>query len=480
MRAARLLVATTLLCALAAPVFAQYPYLVDAFPNLSFSFPVDFQNAGDGTRRVFVVEKIGRIQVVAGGQFATEKKEFLDISTQVDPQSEGGLLGLAFHPDYANNGYFFVNYTAKNPFRTVVSRFSVDPDNPNAAVDTSEVILLEFSQPAGNHNAGQLAFGPNDGYLYIASGDGGPSFNAQNTNNFLGNVLRIDVDTPSPPQNYSIPPDNPFATGTNGQQTGLPEIYAWGFRNPYRMSFDPPTGDLWLGDVGLSAWEEINLVENGRNYGWDTLEGYDCSFACDTTGMNVKLPMWLYDHSQGIAIIGGYVYRGSAVPFLSGRYVYADYVSGRIWALQKSTSGVVVFQFMNNAPVVTSFGVDEDGELYLCSNNGKVYRFEEVPTAVAPTAPQQARLDGNMPNPFNPTTSIRYTLAAAGDVEINIFDVLGKRVRSLNQRAQGAGTHQVRWDGTSDTGEAVSSGVYFYNLVVDGRIVDNAKMNLLK
>ncbi|WP_296704664.1 PQQ-dependent sugar dehydrogenase, partial [Algoriphagus sp.] len=251
--------------------------VVEAFPKLSFTRPVDFQHAGDNSNRVFVVEQRGVISVFQNDLETTEKTEFLKIENLVDDSgNEEGLLGLAFHPDYKSNGYFYVNYTATNPNRTVISRFSVSSSNPNQADGSSELVLLEFDQPFSNHNGGQISFGP-DGYLYIAVGDGGsggdPRGNGQNRKSLLGSILRIDIDRTEGSKNYAIPSDNPFANNNLGFKE---EIYAYGLRNPWRFSFDSANGQLWVGDVGQNKYEEVDIIKKGGNYGWNSMEGFHC------------------------------------------------------------------------------------------------------------------------------------------------------------------------------------------------------------
>ena len=236
-----------------------------AFPNLSFTRPLELQSAGDGTNRMFVVEQSGVIWVFQNDSNVSQKEVFLDIQDRVnDSGNEQGLLGLAFHPDYENNGYFYVNYTASNPNRTVISRFSVSAQNPDSANKNSEFEILSFNQPYSNHNGGKVAFGMTDGYLYIAVGDGGsggdPECRAQNLGSLLGSILRIDVDTTIGNQHYEIPADNPFAGNTQGYRE---EIYAYGLRNPWRFSFDPVTNWLWAGDVGQNTYEEVDVIRKG-------------------------------------------------------------------------------------------------------------------------------------------------------------------------------------------------------------------------
>ncbi|MGB3780111.1 MAG: PQQ-dependent sugar dehydrogenase [Tunicatimonas sp.] len=353
---------------------------VEAYPNLSFTRPVDYQNAGDNSNRVFVVEQRGVISVFADDATVSEKQTFLDITDVVDDRrNEEGLLGLAFHPDYATNGYFYVNYTIDNPARSRVCRFQVSGGNPTMAEPSSETLLLEFSQPYDNHNGGQLAFGP-DGYLYVAVGDGGsagdPDENGQDRTTLLGAILRIDVDQPAAGRAYGIPADNPFAGNTEGFQE---EIYAYGLRNPWRFSFDTETGQLWAADVGQNEYEEIDIIERGGNYGWDVTEATHCfepAQGCDQSGL--VGPVWEYDHSNGdVSITGGFVYRGDALPSLRGRYIYADYASGRVWALDSPTESQATNSLLLKADFrISSFGVNAQQELFLCGFDGSIYRIE--------------------------------------------------------------------------------------------------------
>lgn len=350
--------------------------VVNAFPNLGFSQPLDLQSPSDGTNRIFVVEQGGTIEVFSNDANTSESTTFLDIRDRVNTQAdELGLLGLAFHPDFATNGYFYVNYTPDSDL-SVTSRFQVSPPNSNTVDANSEVILLQIPQPFTNHNGGQLAFGP-DGYLYIASGDGGsggdPDGHAQNLANLLGTILRIDVDNQQAILNYAIPLNNPFI----GQVNTREEIYAYGLRNPWRMSFDSVTGLLWSGDVGQEEREEINIIEAGGNYGWNFFEGTSCfSGDCDDTGL--ISPIFEYNHdNNNRSITGGYVYRGSQIPSLVGKYVYADFITGRIWALEATQNNPENELLVESGLNIASFGVDNDNELYICAFDGSIYNLVE-------------------------------------------------------------------------------------------------------
>lgn len=350
-----------------------------AFPDLSFSRPLYLDHAGDGSDRLFVVEQSGTIQVFENNASISDQSVFLDIRGRVDDSgNEEGLLGLAFHPDYANNGFFYVNYTADN--QTIISRFEVSGSNPDQADSGSETVILTYNQPFSNHNGGHLAFGP-DGYLYIASGDGGsagdPDENAQNRKTLLGNILRIDVDGAENGNNYAIPPDNPFTGNSEGFRE---EIYAYGLRNPWRFSFDSENGDLLAGDVGQGTLEEIDIIESGGNYGWDIMEGTQCfepSSGCDQSGLT--LPVWEYGRDEGISVTGGYVYRGPGLNDLTGQYIYGDFGTGRIWALEFSDpENPSNTELINSELNISSFGTDANNELYICSFDGQIYRLVET------------------------------------------------------------------------------------------------------
>ncbi|MCC7352992.1 MAG: PQQ-dependent sugar dehydrogenase [Anaerolineae bacterium] len=336
--------------------------------------PTYLTHAGDGAGRVFVVEQVGRILVVANGQLL--EQPFLDISSIVRSSgSEQGLLSVAFHPRYASNGRFFVNYTDERG-DIVVARYNVTLD-PNVADPESAQTLLTIDQPYANHNGGQIQFGP-DGYLYVGMGDGGsagdPQGNGQNLGALLGKMLRIDVDAASP---YGIPPDNPFRNRGDAK----PEIWAYGVRNPWRFSFDRATGDLYMADVGQNAYEEVNFQpaasRGGENYGWNFMEG-NHPYGGRSNRPEFTPPVAEYSHSEGgCSVTGGYVYRGARLPGLTGIYLFGDYCTGLTWTIYRSTPDKWERQlFLRTNLRISSFGEDEAGELYVLDHAGAVYRLE--------------------------------------------------------------------------------------------------------
>ncbi len=335
--------------------------------------PLLATHAGDGSGRLFVAEQKGTIWVLENGN--TLAQLFLDIESRVGREgNEQGLLGLDFHPDYEQNGYFYVHYT-DNLGDTVVSRFQVSSD-PNLADSESEQIVLQVDQPYRNHNGGNLVFGP-DGYLYIGLGDGGsqgdPHGNGQSLDTLLGKILRIDVNAGSP---YAIPADNPFASGG-----GLGEIWAYGFRNPWRFSFDSATGDLYIGDVGQGEWEEIDFLPSGTaagaNLGWSYFEGSQVYQGSPPDGASLISPVAEYSHNDGCSVIGGYVYRGESLPAWQGVYIYADYCSGKIFGLVQTAEGNWETALLFNTQFsITSFGLDEAGELYVVDRTSGIYQLQ--------------------------------------------------------------------------------------------------------
>jgi glucose/arabinose dehydrogenase len=374
-------------CGIPAP-----PKSLASLPNLRLTQtatglqePTSIVNAGDGSNRLFVTEKKGKIQILENGK--PKATPFLDISDRVSSESEQGLLNVAFPKSYATKRSFYVSYADKNG-DLVVSRFQSGAD-PNVASAGSEQVLLTIPHRAAkNHYGGQLVFDAN-GYLYIATGDGGArsvAGNAQDPQSLLGKILRIDVESGA---GYTIPGGNPFSAQNDPQNKVLDEVWASGLRNPWRMSSDPATGNLYIADVGQDRYEEINVqpggTPGGRNYGWNLFEG-NISYPAGSTNSATGLtsPVFSYDHSQGDkSITGGYVYRGSAIPGLQGAYIYGDFLSGRIWGLrQTSTGGWDNQLLLQSSYLISTFGQDEQGNLYLSDfygngeTNGVIYKIE--------------------------------------------------------------------------------------------------------
>lgn len=333
--------------------------------------PLILTHANDQSGRNFVATEHGVVHVFPNTPDVKSTKVFLDIQDRVsykDSQNEEGFLGLAFHPKYKQNGEFFVNYTKKPGLLTVVSRFKVSKDDPNKADLASEEVLFTLKKPMWNHSGGTLCFGP-DGYLYVVFGDGGGANdmfkNSRKMNTFHSKIIRIDVDTKSDGKPYGIPKDNPFV----GKEGFSPEIFCYGVRNPWRLSFDRQTGQGWFADVGQNLYEEINLLQKGGDYGWSAREGFH-PFGPNSQPANDKMiePIWEYHHNLGKSITGGFVYRGKEFPELTGMYLYADYVSAKIWALQYDFNKKRVVanrELTNRGLPIMSFGEDENGELYL-------------------------------------------------------------------------------------------------------------------
>jgi len=363
--------------------------LVDAFPALpDLAQPIDLvgRRVGRGDR-IYVAERAGRVVSFDPADPAA-LETLVDLRAKVHDDFECGLLGLVLHPDFANNGTFFLDYCTRRRgvTRSIISRWRTRAGSPPL-----EEELLSVVQPFDNHNGGSLAFGP-DGRLYIGFGDGGgsndPSGHGQDPSTLLGAILRLDVDTGATADRpYGIPPDNPFASGVGGR----PEIYAWGLRNPWRMSFDRLTGELWVGDVGQNAREEIDVVARGDNHGWKIMEGTICRpggpRACAREGL--ALPVLDYPHDQGRSVTGGFVYRGSRLPALVGRYVYTDFVTRALWAWRRGDPPPAA-PLLTTSAMIASFGEDAHGELYaLGLDTGRIYRLEEDPRGVASPPPRR-------------------------------------------------------------------------------------------
>lgn len=379
--------------------------LADSFPALRFEYPVAAKQAPNNQNRWYIVEKRGRILSFPNQADATQANilTFVDlIASRVDAQgarasSEGGLLGMAFHPNFAANGYVFLSYTSSNNpsgdnggnFHSVIARYT--STDGGLSLDTaSEELILTLPQPYGNHNGGDIAFGK-DGYLYIGFGDGGssgdPQNNGQNTKTLLGSILRIDVNLTSGEIDvgltYKIPPSNPYASSSSCSDTACPEIFAWGLRNPWRWSFDRQTDDIWAGDVGQYDWEEIDRIQSGQNYGWGCYEGthrYTRNNAKSDTqcGGSYIAPITEYNHTQGYSVTGGFVYRGSTIPALTGRYLFADYGSGRIWGITNPYSTPSTNLLLEAGFMISAFAEANDGELYVLqygSANGAMHKI---------------------------------------------------------------------------------------------------------
>ena len=342
-----------------------------------------------GGDRLYLVLQPGLIVSFENRQDVEALAVFLNITERVNDQgNEEGLLGLAFDPEYESNGYFYVYYSASNPRRSVISRLSAESGKGD---ESSEKQIMVIPQPYSNHNGGHLVFGP-DGYLYVGVGDGGsandPQGHGQDRTTLLGTILRIDVSTLDSEGRYTIPPDNPFVGEGGGVRE---EIWAYGLRNPWRFNFDSATGDLWAADVGQNAWEEVDIIRPGLNYGWNVMEGAHCFSGgrslssllrrgegeCDQDGL--ELPVAEYDREGGCSVTGGYVYRGARLPSLAGAYVYGDFCSGKLWAVRLVDGAVAEHRLLVDSSLrIAAFGEGPEGELYMLSFDEKVYRFAHL------------------------------------------------------------------------------------------------------
>jgi len=457
--------------------------VTNAFPNLTFSHMTEMIPSNDGSNRIFVVTQNGVIYVFPNSPSVTTPKVFLDLSDRVSQNGgETGLLGMAFHVNYVNNKYFFVDYTTSAlPLRTIVSRFTVSASNPDSALKSSEFIILTLNQPYPNHKGGKIAFGP-DHYLYIGLGDGGsggdPNNNGQNRTVLLGKVLRINIDSASNGNNYAIPVTNPFYGNTQGY---MQEIYTWGMRNPWRFSFDYQTGRLWCGDVGQDAYEEIDILQSGKNYGWRLMEGFHCynpPNGCDTTGLT--LPIFEYQHTAGnCSVTGGYVYRGTELTLLVGKYVYADYCTGNIWALTYDGVNPPTNELVVAAGFpISTFGLDQNNALYVCryGNTAAVYKLtgSAIGIKINTHTVVGYRLEQNYPNPFNPATRIIYSVPKQAQVTIKVYNYLGQELATLVNETKNEGQYSLTWDASG-----YASGVYFYRMTSGGQTIEK-KMMMIK
>jgi glucose/arabinose dehydrogenase len=435
-----------------------------------------------GDARLFVAEQGGLIKVF--GHDGSPRGVFLDLTALTRVNGERGLLGLAFAPDYATSGRFFVHYVDLIDDARIVS-YIVDPANPDRALPASAQPVLTIGNVGWNHRGGHIEFGP-DGMLYIGMGDGGSAANSQDPSTLTGKLLRIDV---SGVAGYSIPPDNPFV--------GLPprdEIWMSGLRNPWGWSFDRATGDLYVADVGQSTSEEVDVFAassgGGENCGWPLMEGPNCYQPLQ--GCNdgsLTLPVYAYDHTAGrCSISGGYVYRGSAIPALHGRFLFGDFCSGQIWSLTWTPGGGVgnVTEWTNALSIggasgaISAFGQDGFGELYVIEIYGGRARRIVAATSAVDDVPARAHLDQNFPNPFNPITSIPFVLPAGGGrTTLRLYDLAGRLVRTLVDEVLAEGEHETTWSGTDDGGRVVPAGSYLYRLECNG-LATTRKLTLLE
>src|SRR5438105_4204631 len=438
------------------------------------SSPVYVTNAHDGTQRLFIVEQAGRIKVLASG--ATTPSVFLDITSKVLFGGERGLLGLAFHPQFATNSRFFVNYTRQADGATVIAEYHASSDP--AVTAASEIILLVIAQPYANHNGGMVEFS-SDGYLYIGMGDGGsandPERRAQNIDELLGKILRIDVDHPAGGQMYSSPPDNPFAGATPGRD----EIFALGLRNPFRFSFDRQTGQLYVGDVGQNLLEEIDIVTIGGNYGWRVYEGTNCT-GLDPglcTPGNFVAPIAQYGHSGGrCSIIGGYVYHGPAGALPAGTYTFGDFCRGEILSLASGAPNLL----LDTSLSISSFGEDEAGEIYVGGLGGTVHRIASLsstatttmlmtsgsPATVGASVTFTATVAGT-----NPTGSVNFTdggTSIAGCAAVALSGVGNTRTAACSTSSLSAGTHSIVAAYGGDAGNAASNSAALSQVINTG------------
>ncbi len=465
-----------LLLLVAGPAAAQELF-EPAFPNLNFEWGIAVRNADDGSDYLYVADIYGRVYAFPNDDEVAAADTFLDLSNNILSDAAGGLLGLAFHPDYEVNRYFYVSYVTEEgegPYRSRLSRFTAPAETGQPVDLETELILLDIERVAEslNHHGGDLHFGIPEGpdrerYLYLSLGDGqccfDPLGSGQDRTTLFGSILRLDVDTPSGGRNYGIPPDNPFVGNAEGWRE---EIWAYGFRNPWRFSIDPETGDVWVGDVGELEWEEIDLVTAGGNYGWNTMEGPVCFDAemCDQEGLTP--PVWSYDHTVGNSVTGGYVYRGGAHPDFYGRYLFADWGSRKFWSLayDPGSGEPAEVELLSDFTgyFVASLGTDEAGELYFVNLFlGDLYRFAPRPVSSEGEAAPEAALTLRpaYPNPFSGTTTLRYDLPVAGPMRMAVYDVLGREVAALRDGPAPAGDGVVTLEAAG-----LPAGVYLVRM----------------
>jgi len=455
-----------------AKVFSQPSILIESFAT-GFNRPVNIKNASDD--RLFVVEQEGLIQILnANG--TVNNTPFLDIQSLVINigvnGSERGLLGLAFHPQYLNNGFFYVNYI-NNSGNTVVSRFSVSNSNSNIADANSELILLTISQPNANHNGGDMAFG-SDGFLYISSGDGGgsgdPTNKGQDLESLLGKILRIDVDNTSNGNNYAIPSNNPFVSNANA----LDEIWAYGLRNPWKFSFDRDNGDIWIADVGQGSFEEINMTTSttsGLNYGWRCYEGNNTFNTTDCPNMStLTFPVAVYSHSTNsrCSITGGYRYRGSQYSSFNGLYFFADFCSNEIGTLEQNGSNWSITysdQFLGNG--WSTFGEDQNGELYIAGvSSGALYKIKDASLDVDDHNFSNFKM---YPNPVNEEINFDFRNTITPE-RITFYDTQGRLIKRIKEISNNLVTISIH---------NFNKGIYFVEILSSNGKKTNKKLLII-
>lgn len=447
---------------------AQYA-LQDVFPNLAaFATPTYSALIPDGTSRMIVLEQRGNIWIF-NPQNPGKTRTFWDGTKTVSQTgNEDGLLGCAFHPNFATNHYIYLSYTVgASPWNSHIVRYECSVNKPDSIIPSTALDILTIPQPAGlyNHKGGCLQFGP-DGFLYASFGDGGgggdPFGNGQNRSVLLGKILRLDVDHEADGNHYAIPASNPFAANTQGFKK---EIFSYGMRNTWRFSFDRTTGALWAGDVGQDAYEEIDTIVNGGNYGWNIMEGFHLYSGTwsDTGGM--KLPVWEYPHTNGNnAIIGGYVYRGSAIPSLTGKYIYGDEGTGRVWALTIGNDPItnqLLVDHSNASPAITSFVEDQNKEIYALGYNGRIYKL--ISTASVSTKETSANfslsVDRNFLDEIHLITDVHFTLPHNEHILISLVDITGREIQRCVESDKEEGRHSFQLNARS-----LANGMYFIKL----------------